>query len=369
MGVTKKERAMELKDSMTGYPMIAVLSAIMGILLGSFLVSCGSSDDAVIVPPRATQNHLFNGVYHAYGMEQDESADSPVGGYTIIANSDGTATIPGLANITYAVYSDRSITIIPGGAYEKLYGRISANGNIVAWTDTVYDVATSDVELGIAVRNSSGRTLAEMEGDYIIYQAGVKDAGEIFYTSRVGVIVDNVGTGQWGILNHSMGDTGTGSVTAIMNADGTFVMNNGLDDDYGIVSPDGNLFVLADTSNSDSDGERILSVGIRNSLTAPDVTGDFLLNQIGLSNYDPREYASRVSLVLGASTYTYQVVAHSLGYAGPVSAPMPYTVSPDGTVDEGGPVWIQATRDGGVVAFSGTDNIADDELVFGIGIR
>lgn len=358
---------MKQRKILTGFPMIAVLSVIAGIWLGSLLAGCGSSGDGA-VQPGATKNHLFNGTYHYYAMEQDESSsDPPVVSYTIIANSDGTASIPGLANLTYAVYSDRSMTLIPGGTYENLYGKISNTGDIFALTDTDYDVATTDVELGIGVRNSSGRVLSEMEGDYIVYQAGVKNPDQ-FYTARVGVTVNSAGVGNAIILAHSLGDTGNLPVTAIVNGDGTFVANNGIADDYGIISEDGNLFVMADADFGDGDNEMILALGIKNSLTEPDVLGEFLINQVGLSNSTPEEYTARVAVVMGVSDYSFSIKAHSLNHSGSLSS-IPYFVYPDGTADIARTERAQATRDGRVLAFSGTDNIVDDELVFGLGIR
>lgn len=358
---------MKSKESMRGFPLISVLAVLAGIWLGSFLAACGSDDDPVVRVP--VNNHLFNGVYHLYIMEHDESSDPPVKGGALTANGDGTITAPGLVNVGYAIYADRSFKLYAtDGSFESAYGRISNNGDVLAFTDTVYDLgATSDVELMIAVRNSSGRTQADMEGDYVIYQAGVKNTGE-FYTARVGVIVNALGIGNAVILSHSLGDTGNIPVTAILNGDGTFIGNNTSGDDYGILSPDGNFFVVADYSDTDGDNEMILSVGIRNSTTAPDVTGDFLINQVGLANGVAEEYTARVSLNMGASTYDYQILAHSLGDAGSMSG-ISYTVNSVGIINAGTPVDVQATQDGRVMAFSGTDNITDDELVFGIGIK
>ena len=346
---------------MTGYPMTVVMSVLMAILLGSFIATCGSDSDV------ATSNHLFDGVYHFNVMKHDETADPPVANYTVIANGDGTASLPGLADITYTVYSDRSITIVLGAPNENVYGKISGNGDILALTDAVYG-SSQDVELAIGVRNSSDNVLADLAGDFMIYQAGVKDTGE-FYTTHVSATIDAVGSGQWEILSHSLDGPGnTGTVTATMNGDGTFTANNGFADDFGIISPDGNLFVIADSDTGDGDNEMILSVGIRNSTSAPDVTGEFLINQVALANSVAEEYTARVSVVMGASDYSFNILAHSLGATGTQSG-IPYTVYSDGTADIGSSVEAQATQDGSILAIVGTDNITNDELVFGIGIR
>ncbi|HAK61068.1 MAG TPA: hypothetical protein DCO77_11935, partial [Nitrospiraceae bacterium] len=323
---------------------ISVSELMVMLLLSTAMVlgGCGGGGDN---GGQSNLNSLFSGDYQVHGMEY-EWGELRAFSWDVTAYGNGTANVPSFGDITYTVALDRSITIDSGAGYEPGYGIISGDGALAAFSDTVYDIPSStdkDVILHIVVKKSTGKDDGDLIGDYILSLVGVKDDGfgnytsQGFYTARLLITAQGDGTGTWEILSHSVaGNVGmTGPFTYTVSPDGTFTINNGVADDFGIISPDGSMFALKDGDITDGDGETILAVGVKKSTgtIAPDMSGEMLMNQIAL--WDPLNmpavYTSRVGLTFGIDTFSYEVLEHSLGYTGS-GADIPYTVASDGTV-------------------------------------
>jgi len=232
-------------------------------------------------------------------------------------NADGagnaTATLgTETADMTYQVFADRTMSFGPAtpGVFETSYGIIKADGSILATTDAVRGgISGDDVEFSVIVAKSTMAGTVGVPGTFIIGEAGF-DPSNDFYVSRVLVTI-NAGatTGSWEILAHSnpamVGNSG--SLTIAFSNDGTFTYDNGTGVDYGIISPDGNIFALADATGGDADGV-IIAIGVRISTSGtPDGIGDYVINQIGLDAplTTPEIYTSRINLTNGIGTFDF----------------------------------------------------------------
>jgi hypothetical protein len=290
-------------------------------------------------------NSLFNGEYRIHTIENEVSGDPRQ-----VRFFDGTADGAGNAsatlgtttvNLSYNIATDRTMSLSdPLGVFETSYGIINADGSFLALTDAVRGgFSGSDVELSVAVAKSSMADTTGVPGTFILSRAGYSPAGS-FYVNRVLVTINSdASTGSWEILAHTnparIGSTG--SLDIAFSTDGTFTVDPGTGLNYGIISPDRNVFAVADTTSADADGEKSIAVGVRISTGGtPDGIGDYVINQIGVN--DPNTpaaeiYTSRVNLTTYTGTYDFEVTADSSGPAGASGSGIAYSVSADGTVD------------------------------------
>jgi len=342
----------------------------LAALLVVALLGCGGGDGT-------TEEQLdeWTGDYIYYVLFE-EWGDIEVEYYNIVADGKGGAQLPGLGSLTYTIDADRTLVLDPGPGYETVPGRVSTDGSVVLLGDPAYDIpeddGDQDVELAIAIRKSSGHTLAEFEGAYHICQAGRNGNG--YYTARVEVVMEADGTGTWEILAHSQGNMGNGDVAVTVDpSDGTLTVNNGMGTDAGMVSPDGNLFVMADGDDTDADGEVMLGVGVRHDTgpATPDGRGVWMLYQLAQSDSMAafRCYGSRVRLDIGADEFTYDIEAHSQGHTG-TGGPAPYTLTGDGWLTfPGSTLGGHVSRDGNFMAIAGTNMQAEDEIVSALALK
>ena len=219
---------------------------------------------------------------------------------------------------------------------------------------------------------------SSLKGTYLVQQAGENSNG--VYIAQIEVTSNGNGSGNFNILRHSQGHTTPSPATFTYNVskDGTFSVNNGGGDDSGIVSQDGSLFVIVDaqTPSFDTDGEAILSIGIKkNCTTAPVLSGDYQIGQIAVdySTATPLVFTSRVDISMTSSnTGTFTIVEHSLGHTG--SGDFTLATNSDCTivVNNGlGDDFGIASKDGSLFALVDADETGDSDnsIVLAIGVK
>ncbi len=350
--------------------------------LGIALASCGGDDDGLILLPRVNPNNaLLTGDYQMNTLEQEW--------YEVATRSgsgtfDGKGKAIGEGTIKYDIADDRTITISPPSPAEKEYGIVSSDGNMAIVTDAEYIIPGSsdqDVETHIVMKKSSGLTMADVQGEYIVSQASARIEGAanafVFATSQLRIELDNAGAGNWAYIQDSRGNSGGGNLTYTLNpTDGTFtVTTDPGGTDSGIFSPDGNMLIMMDSlSRDDVDGsDGLLAVGVKKSTSAPALSGKYQVHFIG-NDMDAGAYwqfATRMDAVVDAanSEFDCTVLADSRGAAPGTTFPAPFTaVAADGTFtisDDG--VGI-VSPDGSFIAAVDTDN-ADNEIKLIFGLR
>jgi len=322
-------------------------------------------------------NSLFDG---EYVINQTPYASGTIGTPmlgNLTASGDGTATASfgTTINLSYNVNTDRTIHVDPvgGGGAKPADGILSADGRVLAMSNTEYHIGSSAVMALAVAKSSIAATTVIGANNYIISQAGTNSSG--FYTSRVLVTVNGSGiTGTFWVLSHSQNPSTlpSGSLTISAPAttlDGTFIVNNGSADYPGVITPDGNIFSQIGTNTSD----QVLAMGVKKATTGtPDVIGEYLLNEIGLSSQWSTPYISRVKLVVGSGTYDYQVLAHSVDTSPLDSGTgIAYSISQDGTLTfPSNTGWGGiASPDGSVLVFSNTTSSGPADNFFAVGIK
>ncbi len=327
-------------------------------------------------------NNLFNGEYRLNTIENEVSGDPrQVRLYDGTADGAGnaTATLGTTVGLVYEVSTDRTMSLGPAipGAFETSYGIINADGSFLALTDAVRGgISGNDVELSVAVAKSSMADTAGVPGTFIVGRAGYSPAGS-FYVNRVMVTINSdASTGSWEILAHTNPSMigSTGSLAIAFSTDGKFTVDNGTGPNYGIISPDENMFVVADTTSADADGEKSIAVGVRISTGGtPDGIGDYVINQIGVKDLSttPVIYTSRVDLTTGIGTYDFEVTADSSGPAGANGSGIAYSVLADGTVTFPGNSGMAGivSPTGEVMVLVDSDTTTADEIHLGIAVK
>jgi hypothetical protein len=343
------------------------------------MVSCGAEDE----DEGENLNALFKGTYRMHTIEDEAATYSKeVRYFDGVADGKGTATATlGSETVVmhYQISEDRTMSLGPDtpGAFEISYGIIKSDGSILAVTDAFRgEISGEDIELSVLVKKSSMVGTSGVPGTFIVGRVGFDSTGN-FYVSREEVTIDGgAATGSWEILAHSDPAIiiGTdGSLTLDFSDDGTFTYDDGTDVYQGIISPDCNIFVLADYTEEDAD-DVFIAVGVRKSTGgAPNAIGNYVINQIGLHDptNNPEVYTSRVNLTTGISTFDFQVTASSLGSPLASGSDIDYSISSDGTVDfPGNAGWAGiASPDGEVMVLVDSDTTTANEIHLGLAIK
>ncbi len=156
-----------------------------------------------------------------------------------IADTNGDT---GSGSGTYSVADDGGLTI--GG--QDAVGIVSASGNTFILVDT--DASNDDLSLHVGIKQSTGLSNSVLSGTYTMCEYGTDPDR---WTGRIEFTFDGAGNLTWQQIADSNGDTGSGSGTYSVADDGELTING--QDAIGIVSADGNTFILVDTG-----GERKL---------------------------------------------------------------------------------------------------------------
>ncbi len=174
------------------------------------------------------------------------------GEYTNISNSAGDLESE---TFTYEVASEGSVTMRVGSEERVSYGVLSAEGNLLLFTDT--DLSNGDALMGFAIKESSEMSVASLKGRFI--SASVYSNPETFYSSGY---YDGAGNGEYANLYASDNEPAYGAFTYEIEPDGGLTLaGEGGWSSYGMVNSGGDYFTFVDTDSSD--GETGLGFAIK----------------------------------------------------------------------------------------------------------
>lgn len=349
---------------------ILMIALAMAVMLGA----CGSSGD----DPPPNYNAILSGEYQGKQFVHDKNTDTvSVRSWDLLFDGNGTYEVlgPGGVTFSYSVAADR--TVVAAGVAG---GIISADGTILIMTQA--DPGDTEESLVIAVKKSTGTSASTFAGEYELNQVGYTTASGL-YTSKVDIYPaaptpapDKRG---FTIKEHSadpslVGLTGTVTLTLNPSNDGTFSVDNGSGIlDFGIVSADGSMFVIADTDISDGDNEIVLAVGIEKSTVTPDFSGTYQGNYMGIDG--SAIFSGRANVTPSSGAFDITILLDSRGIPAGTEQSFPYSVlNTDGTFTLDSADNGIVSPDGRMVAIVDTSLDAgatppDNELNFVIGIR
>lgn len=172
----------------------------------------------------------------------------------IQADSDDT---PSALSGTYTVADDGGLDITVTGLPKDLEGQVSADGNLFVILDTDDD---DEVSLMVGLKTTTGADVSLLSGNYQMSQFGGDATAN--WTTQIDMTADGSGNITATISADSGGDlTAPPAMTYTVGADGTLGIT-GLDE-AGIVSSDGNTFILMDAVSSDDDVT--FTIGVKKS--------------------------------------------------------------------------------------------------------
>jgi len=263
----------------------------------------------------------------------------------IDVNLLGSASWTNLANSMNITIPSKTMdvsSITPGAIFnvssEGRYGALSQNGYVMA--DVSTNSGLGPLCLDIAIRKSTAASLSTISGNFIAYELRSESD---YVDSRVEtgstlVTLNGAGSGTYQELSSS--STGTevdsGTFTYTVNADGTItVVDPEEGTDYGIISPDGNMFMMFDTDASDTDVALIVAFKKSSAMAASSMVGTFHLFQFGADKeitpdiywYPDTEYGTFAITTPGSGLYT--TISNSNSNTGSNTAS--YTGNADGT--------------------------------------
>ncbi|MFA6451756.1 MAG: hypothetical protein WCX65_19950 [bacterium] len=270
--------------------------------------------------------------------------------------------------------------ITPGHTFtmssEGRHGALSLDGNVLA--DVVTDPLQPQLCVDIAVKKSTAATAALMNGDYVVSEL----RGEFNYsfspeTTRSVAHLDGVSAGTYQSLSKSSeGDLDSGTFTFTINPDGTFTMIDPIEGtDYGIVSPDGNMFLIIDTDIQYGSVGILVGVKKSSTMVASNMIGTYHLAQFGVDRttvdgtawFPDTEYGTYAISTAGSGVYTSLFNSNNSTQD---SQNTTYTGAADGTFtitgDDGAGI---VYPDGSMIFMSDTSLTADDFINFSIGIK
>ena len=214
--------------------------------------------------------------------------------------------------------------------------------------------SNGDLSIHVGIKKSSGMSNASIKGTFIMCQYGTNPKPWIGHapliepnpwTGRLGLTLDGNGNGTYQQLDDSSGYSNSGSFTYSVAGDGKLSVTGEGIEDVGIVSADGNIFVLVDTNASDNDLS--IHVGIKKSsgMSNASINGTFIMGEYGT---DPNPWAGRIEHTFdGNGNGTYQQLENSSGSTN--SGSFTYSVASDGKLSVTG----EGIEDVGIVSADG----------------
>ena len=266
----------------------------------------------------------------------------------------------------YSVYVDG--TMVVGGTCK---GILNAAEDTAVLTDS--EVSTSDeLNLVMAIRDSTGMTVADFNGDYISCQFGIDTSDGSHWTTRLAITGNGNGTANWAILSDSGSGSGSGIINYTTEDSGRFTQTS--DDEYGMLRSDGAVWFLTDEDVSNDNIHLMVSVKKGTGLDESILNGTYILAQLrgqddGAGNTDFS--TARISITAdGAGNVSYKVLSDSSGGTGETGNST-YTVDADGALAIEGIGDGIVSSDGSifVVADTDWDGSSDDEVSMMIGIK
>jgi hypothetical protein len=351
--------------------------------IGTFLMltSCPqSSDDDV---PQDS-NGLVSGHYliHQVGLNGSGIYTAQV---EVTSNGDGTGTFniarhsqgvvtPVPVPFTYSANANRTFSMNNGAGVD--YGVVSNDGNKMITVDAAKNPPDSDSEIIMGVGLKSDCTVTTpLNGDY---QAGQFEIDysmlpPIISTARVDITFTD---GNYSTVQHSGGGGGSDNFTYVLNANCTIEVNNNVgDNDFGITTADGSMFVLVDADASDNRLSLIIALKKSSGNDNTLFTGNYRLGMFAESTVMAVKtlYSGEVDVTsAGDGSATADILQHS---EQPPSAgiPITYIVLGDGTYS----VLNGVATDYGIVSSDGEFEVlvdadhtdGDDSIMLVPGIR
>jgi hypothetical protein len=170
---------------------------------------------------------------------------------TYLADSDGSS---GSLSGTYTVADDGGLGLTITGLAKVFQGYISADGKLIVILDIDDD---GEVLLMVGLKTTTGADASLYSGDYQMNM--ISSDASSRWTSMVDTTADGSGNLSVSVVSDSDGDSGQYDLSYTVGTDGRLtITENGLS---GVISSDGELFILADTD--DSDGDVMIAVGIK----------------------------------------------------------------------------------------------------------
>lgn len=175
---------------------------------------------------------------------------SALSGSYLADSDDSSGSLSG----TYTVASDGGLGLTITGITKTFQGYVSADGELIVILDIDDD---GEVLLMIGLKTTTGADASLFSGDYQMNVISGDDSSS--WTSLVNATADGSGSLSANVVSDSDGDTGQYDLSYTVGTDGRLtITENG---NSGIVSSDGELFIVVDTDDSDDDV--MMAVGIR----------------------------------------------------------------------------------------------------------
>jgi len=227
------------------------------ILIGAAVAASTGSDDTLLSGTyvlcqirhdgdavKATRiNATFDGAGAFTGTIADDSDDGP-------------GTVGALAG-TYAVAANGRLDMTITGLPKSFDGFVAPDGESLVIID---DDDDGEVLLMVGVKASSGNNLASLNGTYQVHVFGGDDSSA--WATLVDGTFDGAGTLSSDIISDSDNDlTDPPDRSYSVGDDGT--LDFGTTNERGMVSPSGDIFVVGDAENTDS--EVSIVIGIKKS--------------------------------------------------------------------------------------------------------
>ncbi len=322
--------------------------------------------------------------------------------HTELANSGTTDTTTSTTG--YTIDANRILSFTE---YPNIHGYVSEDGSMIFITKTS---PGSEGELfsELYVKKGSGMSAASLSGEYIIHKMGVKISEQDMMcsqldsascsansgcgwtgsqcratsnisepeTSRMNITFDGAGNLTYSYTARSSASSlNSGSDTYTVSSDGTVTTTNSALS--GVLSANGNVFVLVDTSPND--GFIGIAVGVKKPTAPIGMSGSFYVTSM-IVDYTGSTVPFSVDSDFGYTTPTSETTGTYQGlfcsYSQECTTPDPYTMTPgtDGTFSdvEHGSVGVMSP-DGKffimTVAQSGWTSTVNGEIELSYGIR
>ena len=196
------------------------------------------------------------GVAHTYTAGAEKTGYG-LGLFRIVQSSH-PPSIGFLSPFSYTVEDNGNITFVDSNED----GKIKEDGSFFMATDTD---TTNDIEsIMIAMKASTGMNQTSLQGEYIANLFGRNLVSGDYWTARILATFDGVGIVRYEFLAHSsLGGGLTGYMPYVVYDPGVLIVQvpPSTPVEYGMVSPDGNMFSVVDTDPSD--GQIYLMIGIK----------------------------------------------------------------------------------------------------------
>ena len=308
------------------------------LLLPFAFYGCGNDKDDL-------SNSDLRGDYESVAYHRDFNTNAAeAGSFDLSFNGDGTgeilfeaAGIP-ISTIPFTYSLDKYGTFVtdytlPDGTVSGGAGIVRADTAVLAGTD---DDPTDDVAgLEVAIKKSSGKTNASLNGEYASVGFHSDADGTGAGTGMTNTVFDGDGSGTLEIVSSAFGSLSV-SFTYSVNDDGTFTHEYTLPDNtvssgLGVFSSDDSIIALVD--DDPADGIIGIEIGIKKSAgnSNASLIGEYV--SVGYhSNEDGSEAGSDDAVMTfdgnGGGTVMYEA---GTIFPTDLELPFTYSVSDDGT--------------------------------------